>query len=133
MSRIIIRLNEQRDRDVIEWLDGQENKSEAIRKAVRDQISMEQHLNDMLNEMSSMGKDPDPVDPLEQAIKDVKICVDIYKDQVHSVNDVKRFIGWLYPGEKKQLLDQAWQQVYGVEKVELSSIYGEEHNDESDS
>lgn len=119
MSRIIIRLNEQRDRDVIEWLDGQENKSEAIRKLVRDQITKEQNVNDMLNEMSSQGLDPDP---LEQAIKDVKICVDIYKDQVHSVQDVKRFIGWLYPGEKKQLLDQAW-----------AKLYGEEHENESNS
>ena len=110
MSRIIIRLNEQRDRDVIEWLDVQENKSETIRKLVRDQITKEQNVNDMLDEMSSQGMDPDP---LKQAIKDVKICVDIYKGQVHSVQDVKRFIGWLYSGEKKQLLDQAWNELYG--------------------
>lgn len=109
--RIILRLNEQRDQDIIYWLNHQENRSEGIREAIRKQIEKEKAVETMLQDMLTYGEDPDP---LEQAKKDVKLCrEEIYPGQVDSVNDVKRFIGWLYPGDKSQLLDQAWNELYG--------------------
>ena len=112
MSRIIIRLNEQRDRDVIEWLDGQENKSEAIRKLVRDQITMEQNVNDMLNVMSSMGADYEEAYTLDQVIQDVRNAESISTWQICSAADVKKYIGWTYPADKLDLIDQAWEVIH---------------------
>lgn len=109
--RIILRLNEQRDQDIIYWLNHQENRSEGIREAIRKQIEKEKAVETMLQDMLTYGEDPDP---LEQAKKDVKLCrEEIYPGQVDNVDDVKRFIGWLYPGDKSQLLDQAWNELYG--------------------
>ena len=125
--RIILRLNEQRDQDIIFWLNHQENRSEGIREAIRKQIEREDNVNAMI---ADMIKQADALTPLGSAIADVRFCIDTGS---RTLEDVKKLIGYQYQGEREQLLDQAWQQVYGVEKVELSSIYGEEHNDESDS
>lgn len=109
--RIILRLNEQRDQDIIYWLNHQENRSEEIREAIRKQIEKEKAVETILQEMFTYGEN---AYSLEQAKKDVKLCrEEIYPGQVDSVDDVKRFIGWLYPGDKSQLLEQAWNELYG--------------------
>lgn len=123
--RIILRLNEQRDQDIIYWLNHQENRSEAIREAIRKQIEMDKNVKTMLDDIVKLSEDP-----LWNAKADISFYMAI---GCSGLEDVKKHLGEMYKGDREQLLDIAWNELYGAEKVKLSSIYGEEHENESNS
>lgn len=105
------RLSEQRDGDIIYWLNHTEDKSEAIRSAIRAAIEKEKAINDMIAAMSRID---DHDTELKKAIKDIHWTCQHYKG-CNTLDDVKRFIGWIYPGEKKSLLDEAWKELHDNE------------------
>lgn len=104
------RLSEQRDGDIIYWLNHTEDKTAEIKKAIREVIRKENAVNEML---AAMAKVPDDEEMLKQAVKDIKITQEMYKN-CNTLDDVKRLIGWVYPGEKKKLLDKAWSMINDI-------------------
>lgn len=121
------RLSEQRDGDIIYWLNHTEDKSEAIRSAIRAAIEKEKLVSEMLEGMSRLG-DPakqqemdeavrkakeemarmnDPATQVQMAINDIK-CEMTYAD-IKTLDDAKKQIGWMYPDG---VIDQAWKEMF---------------------
>lgn len=121
------RLSEQRDGDIIYWLNHTEDKSEAIRRAIRAAIAKEEAVSEML---AAMTKIPDDDAELAQAIKDVEWTCEHYKD-CDTLDYVKQLIGWMYPGDKSQLLDMAWKMMQ--DRLYGSEVYADECNAKNDS
>lgn len=97
------RLSEQRDGDIIYWLNHTEDKSEAIRSAIRAAIEKEEMVSKALEEMT---KAADPATQIQQAISDIKF--EMSYANVHTFDEVKEQIGWMYPAG---VLDQAWKEM----------------------
>jgi len=54
-ERITISLDSERDKDLIVWLDAQDNRSEAVRKALRAYIAMP-NLSDLYRQNESLAR-----------------------------------------------------------------------------
>lgn len=97
------RLSEQRDGDIIYWLNHTEDKSEAIRSAIRAAIEKEEMVSKALEEMT---RATDPSTQIQQAIRDIQF--EMSYANVHTLDEVKAQIGWMYPAG---VLDQAWKEM----------------------
>lgn len=97
------RLSEQRDGDIIYWLNHTEDKSEAIRSAIRAAIEKEEAVSRALEEMS---KAQDPATQIEQAKEDIRFVMRTWHRT--TLEEVKEDIGWMYPAG---VLDQAWKEM----------------------
>ncbi len=97
------RLSEQRDGDIIYWLNHTEDKSEAIRSAIRAAIEKEAMVSKALEDMARMN---DPATAVEQAIDDIRFAMKTWNRT--TLEEVKKDIGWMYPDG---VLEKAWQKM----------------------
>lgn len=97
------RLSEQRDGDIIYWLDHTEDKSEAIRSAIRAAIEKEEMVSKALEEMARME---DPATQIDQAKEDIRFAMDTWHRT--TLEEVKKDIDWMYPDG---VVDQAWKEM----------------------
>ena len=97
------RLSEHRDGDIIYWLNHTEDKSEAIRSAIRAAIEKEEMVSKALEEMTRAA---DPATQIQQAINDIKF--EMSYANAETLDDIKTQIGWMYP---EGVLDQAWKEM----------------------